>query len=319
MSDFYDPSVADELGQGMQYGSGVELPFGVVYLRALNGKPEPSFRQSAPVRYFGGWTVGVDDLKQLAETTGKKVPGEFVQLTTSTQGGQEYDVYGTRFVYVAPIGLRKSFVDEDTKTRSPEFFYTEQGKAARVHLQVLCLLGTKPDAKVLKFEPFAPVVLTAKGVGMVPPLQEAFGDWNRATYNARRRFASKHAGDETKPAPPWIFYLKLGTFGDKRVTKTVGKTNKQDVTPLTAQIPNEITDELLEALYVGKEAMTYMLDLKRQAKDWLEAWNQPLNESRPTPQRGPARGNARPGAEPPYEDDYIPEQGGEQFDDDIPF
>jgi hypothetical protein len=321
---YYDPELAGELGEGVQFGSGVELPFATVFLRALNGKSDPIFKQNSPVRYYGGWTVGTEDLESLAEVLEKKIPAEFAKTMMTTQQGKEYEAYASRFLYVAPIGLRKSYIDDDNGRRSPEFFWIVEpdkkrgidGKAARLHVQVLCMLGTKTGTNPNKWEPFGPVVLTAKGFGMAPSVTDAFSNWNRASYNARRKFSERMTKNKnTAPAPAWIFYLKIGTFGDKRVTKTVGKTTSQDVTPMFAQIPEDIPDALIDALYVGRETMALMKDLQEQAQKWLHAWDKPLNENEPTPK--PAE-HANAGAgyeEPPFD---AQEPGGD-FDDEIPF
>jgi hypothetical protein len=76
--------------------------------------------------------------------------------------------------------------------------------------------------------------------------------------------------------PAWCFYLSLGTFGKERQVANVGKPGAQSpITPITAYIPDKLTDELMSSLFVGNEVAEKMAQLQDQAAEWLNAWSEP--------------------------------------------
>jgi hypothetical protein len=125
-----------------------------------------------------------------------------------------------------------------------------------------------------------PVVLTLPGtIGRYVSEQEnAFRRSVVAAANQR----SKDAGMEPN-WNPWHFWMPLGAplYGEKgnRQPKftTVGSGNQtsQITTPVLWSIPTsagDVTDELLNKLYVGQESITVFDGLWHEAKEWQEMW-----------------------------------------------
>jgi hypothetical protein len=251
-----DQQIARKLDQGMRAGENIELPFPVVYIWALNG--QTSYRSQGGALYYGGWAAKAEDLQASADQQGLSVPKEWKNVTIASRDGGEFEAFTCRSLIAAPIGKRESWLAEGR--RSPT--YIEGG---RRHLQVLAYLAeSNGTSNARQFIPWGPVVLTAKGY-QARNLLDAFSRWDRATAQVRWKIAPG--------VPAWCFYLSLGTFGKERQAMNVGKPGAQSpITPISAYVPERITDELMESLFVGSETATVMSDLQDQAAEWLGAW-----------------------------------------------
>jgi hypothetical protein len=162
------------------------------------------------------------------------LPVNWQEVTISSRDGGEFSAYTTRNIVVAPIGKRLSWLHEGRRYAS----YIEGG---RRHMQVLAYLAdvhTENGAKEIK--PWGPVVLTAKGY-QARNLLEAFVTWEKVTSAIRQKVAPG--------VPAWCFYMSVGTFGKERQAINVGKPGAQSpITPITAFIPEHLSDELVESL-----------------------------------------------------------------------
>jgi hypothetical protein len=79
--------------------------------------------------------------------------------------------------------------------------------------------------------------------------------------------------------PAWCFYLSLGTIRSEIKIKSVGKGSTSNITPIEAYLPDQVSAELLEKLYVGKQIYADMVAIKEDAKEWLEAWGHPSSRA----------------------------------------
>ncbi|NLG71931.1 MAG: hypothetical protein GX495_07830 [Chloroflexi bacterium] len=253
-----DTHLAKKLEQGMRSGDAAELPFPVVYVWALNG--QPGMKQQGNASYYGGWACKAEDLQTIADQQGLPIPSGWKQVTIASRDGDEYEAYTTRHVIVAPIGRRESWLLDGKR-------FADYVDGGRRHLQVLAYMAeSQGDNGNRQFIPWGPVVLTAKGY-QARNLLDAFARWDKATAPLRWKIAPG--------VPAWCFYLSLGTFGKERQSVNVGKPGAQSpITPITAYIPERMTEELLASLFVGHEVAAVMSDLQDQAGEWLKAWRE---------------------------------------------
>jgi hypothetical protein len=254
-----DSNLSRKLDQGMRSGETAELPFPAIFIWALNG--QAGYKSQGGALYYGGWACKSNDLQIVADQQGLALPLNWQPVTISSRDGGEYPAHTTRSIVVAPIGKRLSWLHEGRRHAA----YIEGG---RRHLQVLAYLADVHTVDAAKeILPWGAVVLTAKGY-QARNLLDAFTKWERATAQARRKIAPG--------VPAWCFYMSIGTFGKDRQAVNVGKPGAQSpITPITAFIPEQITEEMVESLFVGNETAASMADLQDQAADWLKAWKEP--------------------------------------------
>lgn len=254
-----DPSLARKLDQAMKTGESAELPFPVVYIWALNG--QASYKSQGGALYYGGWACKADDMNSMADQNEIKVPADWKQVTISSRDGGEFEAYTTRSIIIAPIGKRISWISEGRRS-------TGYIDGARRHLQVLAYMAeNRSENGSPHFEPWGPVVLTAKGY-QARNLLDAFSKWDKATSQIRWHVAPG--------IPAWCFYLSIGTFGKERQAVNVGKPGAQSpITPITCYIPDKVSDELMSSLFVGEAVAEKMSQLQDQSGEWLKAWETP--------------------------------------------
>lgn len=291
-----DTETAAALNQTSIVASGaIELPFPAPYLWVING--DARLKTTGDARYFGGWAT---DAEKMAEISliygGTESPAGWLREEIVAESNKSLDCYLTRSVLCAPIDLRKSWFVMATGgsvSRSPDYF-----AGSRQHVQALVwLAGKSADGKIT---PWGPAVLSAKGF-QAKNLLQSFADWTHQTESLRRKIAPG--------VPAWCFYLAIGTFGKERKTKMVGASGAQSpITPIGAYIPDHLTEETLESLFVGQEIASEMVRAKQDAAEWLQAWG--------TPSPKPAGQAAPQAALPPDESDFLdPIPPGEE----IPF
>jgi hypothetical protein len=252
-----DSQLARKLEQGMRTGDSTELPFPVVYIWALNG--QGSYRSEGGALYYGGWASKSEDLQDAAEAQNLDLPKDWVPVTISSRDGGEFEAYTARNIIIAPIGKRLSWLHDGKRSSA----YVEGG---RRHLQILAYLAeNRGESEEPRFKSWGPVVLTAKGY-QARNVLDALARWEKATASIRRKVAPQ--------IPAWCFYLSLGTYEKERQAINVGKPGAQSpITPITAYIPEKLTEKLMEDLFVGSEVANAMSEYHDQASDWLKAWS----------------------------------------------
>jgi hypothetical protein len=275
-----DPNISRKLNDGMDAGDAVELPFPVAYVWALNG--QTSEKTAGNALYFGGWACKKEALENVVEEIGNVIPSGWTEVTIGARDGSEFDAYITRHIIAAPIAKRMSWVKDGVRL-------SEYQEGGRRHLQVLAYMAeveVKKDKRT--YLPWGMIVLTAKGY-QANNLLDSFSQWEKVTSSVRREVAPG--------VPAWCFYAAIGTFGKERKAIMVGKPGKQSsITPVSLFVPEEVTPELMESLFVGQEVAGLMADFQDQAQDWLNAWKAEI--------KGENRGQAQ--------DD----ENGEQYVDD---
>jgi hypothetical protein len=132
---------------------------------------------------------------------------------------------------------------------------------------VLAIIASKEENKYL---PFYPVLLSAKG-WQATHLEKSISTWASKTLQVRQKLA--RSAKNTDAIPASMFWSAIGTWGAEPKVESVGSGNKSNITPISAFLPKEVGEELLENLFIGKGVIEWMLDLKRQAAEWLGAWS----------------------------------------------
>lgn len=290
MTDFdFNQSDADQLTQGMSVGGGVRLPFEAPNFYFLNGNADANLikrlekaGQPIPPELFGGWAVDSEVFEEAVQEYGDLSGLDLHLLEQTNRENKEYAIYFSRYLFLAPISYRESWIKDENgaSLRRSKYF-----DGARRHVQMLALLAKKEGEAYL---PWGPAVLTTKGFQALKLLGAA-KEWETQTAKARKEYAPK--------IPPWAFWMALGTFGKAIETEMVGKKGAQSpITPLKVAAVRDFTLDLLKKLYVGKEAMSQMVAYLNDAHDWLDAWKQ-QEVSQP--------GGAH---EPEFDQDYVPEE-----------
>ena len=277
---------ADALGQGMNMGGGIELPFHAPVLWVVNG--DARMRQANNALYFGGWAGKMTDIQEAQRnwdvnflphgfTEGEIVPGQ----------GAAFPAYLTRSLLVAPIGLRTSWIGQGQARHD----HYEPGY--RQHVQALVFVGAREKGGMV---PWGPVVLSAKGY-QAGNITKAFKDWEKHTSAIRKTVAPG--------IPAWCFYLAIGTFGKDRVAIQVGKNSQSPITPISAYLPENLDEATMESLFVTEEVAEEMATYLADAGEWLNAWGKASEKA----------SGGQPARNQDFDADYVPEEPGEE----IPF
>jgi hypothetical protein len=257
-NNFFDLPAEDvaEVKSALE-GEAIRLPFTAPVLWWMNGNAKLKRDGSSP--YFGGWASNSDEFTAAADEFGG-VPPIFSPFTLTSDKNTDFDVFCTRAIGFAVIAKRSRWIID------------EQSQHGRGHSQYLGIMSFMDEQK--KFVPWGPVVLSAKGMS-AKYLGDALTKFERATSKARRESANN--------LPAWFFYAILGTFGAAPVVQMVGKGSSQSpITPCDVMTPEEIKVDHLRAAYVGKDQASRMAELRRQSKEWLEAWRENKSQGVPT-------------------------------------
>ena len=234
----------------LEGGGEAKLPFAAPTIWWMNG--DASSKALGGVSYYGGWRMSADELPE-----GLVIPNGFTKIETASRGGKEYAALEGRAVLVAPFVRRKAWRDSETGARSAHY---EPG--LRQHMQVLAYMATKQEKTIT---PWGPVVLSVKGF-QVKFLEEVMAEWGSLLAPVRREHAPN--------IPPTMFYMLVGTFGEKRNSTLVGKKATSPVVPVSLWKHENMNGELLEKLFVGAPVAEKMKWLKEQAKAWASAWDE---------------------------------------------
>lgn len=299
MSISLSGDVANRLQDGMQIGGGAQIPFVAPTVFFKNGNAQLKALNNA--LYFGGWMMKDLDMEETVRAYNReKHPVGWTQAEVSPRDGDAFSGYITRHVVIAPIAMRSAWRHKDTG-----IFYPEGGdyvSGTRHVAHVLVYLAEKIiEGKETYYQPAFPAVLSARGF-QVNYLKSAFQAWNKYTAPARKQFAPN--------VPAWCFYLALGTFGNEFKPVMVGKgTQKSPVTPIVPFLPEKITEDTLNVLFVGEGVAGQMADMIEDSKEWINAWK--------TQAQDPYHSNGNAGPAEPFEgmpDPDLSDDGG-----DIPF
>ena len=278
------PDGVNAIDNPLTGGDRITLPFEAVFLNWHNGEARIKPEVGCGVLHFGGWWASAEEVESLSGP----LPEKFVPETWTNKEGLDYGAYATRSVLVAVIASRFRWI-----AKSDDDGNGQGGKGARSHKQVLAYMAySEPDKKGKKLIlPWGPVVLNVKGM-VGPELDKAFKAHEKGIAEVRKEIAA---------SVPWpYFYAILGTFGDQRVQKMVGKTQQSPITPPLAYVPDKLDAATLATLYVGEEIAGRMGELREEAAEWLADWKAP----------------AKPAAQ--VADEY-PEQPPEYVDNSVPF
>ena len=266
--EFEVPEGAEALGAQMKTSDGIELPYPVLYGQAHNGNAQ--MQELGGIRYFGGWLFEKAKADEFFAANNLAVPTLFKVEKIKPKTGNAYDAYTARQLHIAVITKRFSWLNADTRQRAPQYF-----EGARRHLQIVALLGTA-NLATKKFEALFPAVLTVKGY-QAEEVYAAFDAWDKATVEQRRALVGQ---GKNAPAAN-LFFMALGTHGEKFIEKNVGKNQQSPITPFSVAIPekDKLDKAYLMARYVGKDVAAQMIEKLNQSKEWLAVWSKPVNEA----------------------------------------
>jgi len=249
-------SIADPMSETWE----ANLPVSAVYLWTHNGKPEAN----EGVPRHGGFAASAEAVDELLSTEDIVVPSDWEHKNLHGREGA-YGAYLTRKVIVAPIGFRLRWLDQ---TGGYQTQFDRDNGFTRRHVQVLSGLGYLDDATP-KFAGYC--VLTAKGY-QAGNLMDSLRDFYNAIGPARRA-----AGADNGIAQ-CAFWHSIGTFGDEPEYDQVGSSAKSVITPLRPHPlylgGDEITEERLKVIFVGRENYESFTKVAEGAEEWLKAWNQ---------------------------------------------
>jgi len=263
-------------------GSGLTLPFTAPMVVWHGGDPQFASNPGASgVLHFGGWKIDTQEYESVdppVDGTPKLHPETF----HSDSGA--YDVMATRELFLAPFGKRECFDQE--KRRS------------RLHVLAYSGIYSKEESRIVPWTPVWIATTSYHGVS----LKNAISQFASRTSRARREHA--------KNLPPTAFWHRLGTFGDELKREKRGSNIQNWITPVQVQMMDNIDLDWLTRAYVGKETLEEMLDLLKQAEQWLKAWdNIPESTQAGIPNRTPTRSSTPPPPDVPDDlddDAYVP-------------
>lgn len=287
----FPPTARNAFDGNMNDRTAVELPFPCPPFFIVNG--DEKLEALKNVQYFGGFACGAEKLQFAAEHW-QDIPfpiPAFQKINLAVKGGVKVEVLASRSLIVAPIGIREySSIKSDTGRKRVAPFT----KGARPGIQALCVLGCRDEQNVI--HPWAPVMLTASGY-QVNHLKEAFASWRKAIKPLVQKLIPEEGTNSTLN----LFWMFVGTFGERK-QEIVGKgSDSQFITPVTSYIPDDLDEKKVESLYVGYPVAEFMADLSNQSKEWLSVFakmtqpgQQPRQQAQPNFDEPP----------PPYDSDY---------------
>lgn len=243
------------LSQAEKGDGGVQLPFPVAYLWALNGDAkQKNAAKSCPPLYFGGLAGDSDALGELVEQG--IIPGLPKGWTAYEGAGDKGSWNGLagRTLAACFIASRTRWIGQNGES-GPE--YAPDKGLTRRHMQSLTFAYS--DGK-----PWGYAVVTTKGY-QVNYLTEAIAAWGKAI--APHRKALNAVG-----LPLSAFALTVGTQGDEPNFVSVGKAATSKITPLQAILPAELTAERVAQRFIGADRLRENAARLEQAREWLAAW-----------------------------------------------
>ena len=197
---------------------------------------------------FGGWQIGEENAQRAISLFGK-LPGYFgeKEMWAKGKGDGEYPAHSSRFITATAFATRVKWYDGRNG---------EKGSSKTQVLVYLCEIDKNHN-----ITPYGPALISGGSYHAGVAVSAAFSAW--ATHISANR---DEAGLGNIPA--WAFYGYFGTFGDKRITKEVGKSEKNFIVPCQVNFPKEVT--ALRGLYVGDTVAAEIMTLRKQAQAWLD-------------------------------------------------
>lgn len=244
----------------MAQGQKIELPFPAPAFYIVNGEAKLAALKN--YAYYGGFACSSGNIKAASEgweNCKYPIPG-FTEETIAI-GEDSILSHVSRSLVVAPIGMRPFSILEVNGSKKRVAPFT---KGARPALQVLVVLGYRNENK--QIESWAPALLTAKGY-QVNHLQKAFADWKKAITPFMKEIAPGMPSDVTN-----LFWMHIGTFGTERKAEQHGESS---ITPVWSFIPDGLTAQQVENMYVGDNMAEFMASLSVQSAEWLKAYSKP--------------------------------------------
>ena len=227
---------------------GVRLPFDAPLFWWVNGSNR-GVKNGSGVDYFGGWSTDGALLDSMVQSSGIAIPDRLVSEIQIPKNGNQFTIYSTRWLAVAPIARRfRWLIDQD-----------KPNDKGRGHSQVLCLCSF---GKPLQY--WMPVILSAKGLAS-KAIDTAFKSFETETAVARKTWAHN--------AAYWFFWTRIGTFSDERNEVLVGPRGTQSpIVEAQTYVPADLTEAKLDSLYVGERNVDIMLEMKELSSEWANAW-----------------------------------------------
>jgi hypothetical protein len=287
--------LAKTIEGGMNMKGAGELPFPAPVLWVVNGNAKAAAAEGA--LHFGGWASDAETLASLIDQ--KQITSieecKFHLGSMVTNEGKEISLFTNRSVIVAPVRMRKCWVTQDG-VRLSEF---EAG--ARQHIQVLAVMAKAGPKATDPFSMWGPVVLSAKGF-QARNLQSCFSTWNKYTAALRTSLAPG--------VPAWLFYVAIGTFGDKREAVMVGKGSKSPITPIVPFLPPSLDEKTLTRLFGGDPLAEKLGTMLKESDDWAKLWEMPAQDTFKSGKE--AGGHINMGMET-YDESEAPVEGTDPF------
>lgn len=217
----------------------------------LHGQPRLAALGGVP--HTGGVVLPA---KYLPE--GVTLPG-WTRRPVNFESGQREDALSAARVAIAVLRTRfRWFVrQEGVQAHFPRAAY-ESGRGMRGHLQVLCAVYGHPD----------PIVITFKGKA------------SQQFETLQRDFAGKVLGPANRAAPAgqrlpaFAFWM---TVVPGPHTKAGAKGQESIITPPSLDLPDPVSDEYLQRVYVGREALLRFQALWHESEPWAALWDRPAS------------------------------------------
>ncbi len=238
------------------------------WVQWVNGKP--ALKKAGGVAYTGGWFISLDNAgetplagwekSELTHANGDSTPGWFA-----------------RDIKIAVIHTRKRWV-VGTNGQSQQFPWTEFDAAKAAgrpsgNAQILAL--------VAGLEHLGPVIVTTKGSTSQAMLGSARAEgvmgafWKRVIGTANG--ANRARGVKSSFAMR-AFWMCVGPQRDAQgnpMFTTVGQVNSstQVTLPTLIGVGDKPTVDEVGKLFVGKDLLTELNDLRTETQDWARAWD----------------------------------------------
>lgn len=224
--------------------SEVKPPFKYIEFNWHNGFAVAE--KTAGAKHFGGWQISEENAINALANFGKVYPyfGES-SMWAKGKGDGEYPARSSRFVTCAPIATRS------------KWYEGRDGNRGSTKYQFLVYLAEINKEHVIT--PYAPALINGGSYYSGLAISEAF--------QAGGNFINSNRSDDINGIPAWAFWGYYGTFGDKRLTREVGKTEKNTIAPCQF---NASKPENLKHLYVGNDIAREIMSLRKQAQAWLD-------------------------------------------------
>jgi hypothetical protein len=198
--------------------------------------------------HYGGWQISDDNAASAIGLFGR-VYGYFGKSTmwAKGKGDGEYPASSSRFITCASIATRVKWYEGNGE------------KSGSSKTQVLAYLAEiDKDHNVT---PYGAALINCGSYHSGKAVQKALQAWSTFVNQNRVLVA-------LGSIPTWAFWGYYGTFGDKRITREVGKKEKNIIVPCQVNFPKDVNN--LRSMYIGDNIAAEIMSLRVQAKEWLD-------------------------------------------------